>query len=137
MKARDLFEKFLKWTKEVVTQKRLDNKELGYDWVYKTLEFDKDLKIKEYQEFFDRKELNNKYKTRYEEKSPPDKKPYCWVQQEIDLIYSFHKCFAMRNQTRLQHYRHDLSQKGERTRSTTFASLGKFEFQKERGEEKE
>lgn len=136
MKIKELFKKYLSWAKESVVEPRVQNKEEGYDWVYKKLGFDKELKVKDYQQFFDRKELNQQYKQRYEEINPSAKKPYCWYQTEINLIYSFHKCFAMRNQTRLQGYRNDLAQKGKRTRYATNASLGKFEFLKELGEEK-
>lgn len=136
MKAKDLFEKFRKWTKEEIVEKRLKNDEVGYQWIYKSLEYDKELKVKEYQDFFDRKELNSEYKTRYEETDPKSKKQYSWYQAEINIIYSFHKCFAMRNQTRLQYYRHDLSQKGKRTRAATNIALAKLKFFKDQAEDK-
>ncbi len=127
---------FLKWTKETVVQKRLDNNENGYDWVYKDIKYDKKLAIKEYQDFFDRKDQNKEYKLRYQEDMPSNKKQYAWYQNEINMIYSFHKCFAMRNQTRLQYYRHDLSQKGKRTRYSTNTAIGKFQAFRELAEEK-
>ena len=136
MKAKELFEKFRKWMKEEVVEKRVQNDEVGYNWVYKALEYDKELKTKDYQQFFDRKELNSEYKSRYEEKSPKSKKQYAWMQNEINIIYSFHKCFAMRNQTRLQYYRHDLSQKGKRTRAALNIALGRLKFLKEQSEDK-
>lgn len=135
MKIKDLFKKYLKWYKDDVVAPRVENKEEGYNWVYYQLKYYKDLKVADYQEFFDRKQHNDKYETRYKETSPKAKKPYGWTQTEINLIYSFHKCFAMRNQTRLQAYRNDLSQKGKRTKNTIYASLGKFEHLKEKAED--
>lgn len=134
MKFKELIKKFLDWCKEEVVQKRIQNDEKGYDWVYKKLGYDKELEVSAYQQFFDRKEHNQKYEQRYNEKNIPSKKPYGWIQTEINLIYSFHKCFAMRNQTRLQLYRNDLSQKGKRTKNSTYASVGKFESLKEKAE---
>lgn len=136
MKAETLFEKFREWTKDEIVDKRVKNDEVGYQWVYKSLGFDKELKITEYQKFFDRKDLNSEYKKRYNDTNPQSKKQYAWIQSEINLIYSFHKCFAMRNQTRLQFYRHDLSQKGKRTRAATNIALGKLKFFKEQAEDK-
>lgn len=136
MKAKELFKKFVKWFSTTVVDARLDNEEKGYDWAYKDIEYKEKLQVEQYQKFFDRQEHNTKYKQRYEDTNPSSKKPYCWYETEINLIYSFHKCFAMRNQTRLQAYRNDLSQKGKRTKFSVNASLGKFEFLKELGEEK-
>ena len=136
MKAKDLFEKLRKWTKESVVEKRVRNDEDGYDWVYKSLEYDKELKIEDYQLFFSRKDLNTEYALRYNEKTPNARKQYAWYQNEINLIYSFHKCFAMRNQTRLQYYRHDLSQKGKRTRAAMNIALGKLSFLRDQAEDK-
>lgn len=136
MKAETLFEKFREWTKDEIVDKRVKNDEVGYQWVYKSLGFDKELKTTEYQKFFDRKDLNSEYKKRYNDTNPQSKKQYAWIQSEINLIYSFHKCFAMRNQTRLQFYRHDLSQKGKRTRAATNIALGKLKFFKEQAEDK-
>lgn len=134
MKSKELFDNLKKWFEDVVVDYRKENKEEGYDWVYKSLNYKRELKVSEYQQFFDRSEHNSKYDSRYKEKSPASKKAYCWMQTEINLIYSFHKCFAMRNQTRLQAYRNDLSQKGKRTKFSMLASLGKFEYLKESAE---
>lgn len=136
MKANELFEKFKKWAVDTIVKKRVDNDEAGYDWAYKSLGYDKDLKTKDYQEFFDRKELNAEFKKRFEEPAVGSKKQYSWYQSEINLIYSFHKCFAMRNQTRLQYYRHDLSQKGKRTDAATNIALGKLKFFRDQAEDK-
>lgn len=136
MKAKTLFKDFLSWYDKVIVPARLQNKEEGYDWVYKSINYNKELTIKDYQDFFDRQDLNSEYKSRYLETSLPSKKPYGWFQVEISLIYSFHKCFAMRNQTRLQHYRHDLAQKGKRTLYAARVALGKFEHLKDKSEEK-
>ena len=136
MKAKDLFEKFKKWAVDTVVEKRLKNEEEGYDWVYKSLEYKDDLTPKSYQEFFDRKKLNTEFKKRYEETSTGAKKQYGWYQNEINIIYSFHKCFAMRNQTRLQYYQHDLVQKGKRTQAATNIALGKLRFFRDQAEDK-
>lgn len=136
MKAKELFDKFKKWMDEEVVQKRVQNDEDGYNWVYKSLEYDKELKTAEYQQFFDRKELNAEYKVRYEEEAINAKKQYAWIQNEVNIIYSFHKCFAMRNQTRLQYYRHDLSQKGKRTKASLNIALGRLKFLRDQAEDK-
>lgn len=135
MRIKELFQNFHKWLTGTVT-KRLDNDEAGYEWAYQELKYDKELKTKDYQEFFDRKELNSEFKKRFEEKNIGNKKQYGWYQSEINLIYSFHKCFAMRNQTRLQYYRHDMAQKGKRTDAATNIALGRFKFFRDRAEDK-
>lgn len=126
MKVEELMQKFLDWAKDDVVEKRLQNSEVGRDWLYKTLEFDEEITLESMQNFFDRNEQNAEYKTRYVEQNVNAKQAYGWLQNEINMIYSFHKCFAMRNQSRLQYYRHDLSQKGARTRSAVNIALGKF-----------
>lgn len=131
MDAEELFKDYLKWCKDTVVDKRVKNGEEGYGWVFKALNFDKDLTLKDFQDFFDRKDKNDEYKTNYDSNDLAGKKSYAWLQHEINLIYSFHKSFAMRNQTRLQHYRHDLAQKGARVRSSVNIGLGKFLHKKE------
>ena len=73
MKIEDLIKKFISWISEQddnsVVKLRLDNKEKAREWVYKALEYDKELTLKEFQDFFDRDEQNQEYKTRYEERN--------------------------------------------------------------------
>jgi hypothetical protein len=135
MNSNDLFTNLSKWLQEAVVKNRLENNEKGYDWVYSSIGYHSPLSIKDYQKFFDRSALNSEYAQRYSDTSIANKKPYCYRQTEINLIYSFHKCFAMRNQTRLQLYRNDLSQKGKRTKNSLFAALGKLEFLKDKIEQ--
>ena len=100
----DLIGNFHKWTTEVV-KNRLETGTVGLrDWVYKSLGFDKTLSTEDYQTFFDRTALNDIYEQIYLEEDLNKKEPGAWHQTEINAIYSFHKCFAMRNFTRLQYY---------------------------------
>lgn len=135
MEIQQLIEKFQKWAKDEIVQKRTSNDEQGYEWIYKSLEYTDELELKKYQEFFDRKSKNEEYGRNYTAESIKNKKPYSWLQNEINMIYSFHKCFAMRNKTRLQCYRDDLAQKGARTRSAINIGLGKFLYRKEQTEQ--
>lgn len=135
MKLKDLFKDFLTWFKDDIVKKRIDNKEDGYTWVAKSIKYEDDLELKKFQEFFDRKELNSEYKEKAEEKDITKKKAYSALQTEINLIYSFHKGFAIRHQTRLQAYRNDLSMKGKRSMSAINVGLGKFEYFKKTLEE--
>lgn len=135
MKLKDLFKDFLTWFKDDIVKKRIDNKEDGYTWVAKSLKYTDELELKKFQDFFDRKELNSDYKQKVEEKDISKKKAYAAIQTEVNLIYSFHKGFAIRNQTRLQAYRNDLSVKGKRGMSAINIGLGKFEAFKKTLEE--
>jgi len=127
MKAIELFKNFQKWAKGNITDKyRIENKEMGYQWVYKDLGYTDKLGLEQFQKFFDRKKQNETYVERYNNTDLPSRKSYMWQQNEINMIYSFHKCFAMRNMTRLQYYRNDMSQKGARTHSATNIALAKF-----------
>lgn len=105
---------------------RKKNEEKGYEWVYKGIKYDDTLDLLAFQKFFDRKEQNDEYVKRYKETSVPDKLPTAMLQNEINMIYSFHKCFAMRNHTRLQYYRNDLSQKGHRIKSMLHTAMGYY-----------
>lgn len=137
MKIKDLIKDFLKWFTDDVVKKRVDNKEDGYTWLAKTLKYTDDLELKKFQDFFDRKELNTDYKQKAESTDLAGKKAYAAIQTEINLIYGFHKSFAIRNQTRLQAYRNDLAMKGKRTLSSVNIGLGKFEYFKKTLEELE
>ena len=66
--------------------------------------------------------------------NPKNKKAFAWFQKEINLIYAFHKCFALRNRTRLQSYRDDLAQKGARNKGALYNAIGKFLAYKELAE---
>lgn len=135
MKIKDLIKDFLAWFKDDVVKKRIDNKEDGYTWLAKSIKYTDELELKKFQDFFDRKELNTQYKQKAEESNIANKKAYAALQTEINLIYSFHKGFAIRNQTRLQAYRNDLAVKGKRGMSSINLGLGKFEYFKKSLEE--
>lgn len=137
MKIKDLMKDFLTWFKDDIVKKRVDNKEDGYTWVAKSLKYTDELILKKFQDFFDRKDLNSDYKQKAEETNIASKKAYAAIQTEINLIYSFHKGFAIRNQTRLQAYRNDLAMKGKRAMSTINIGVGKFEYFKKTLEELE
>jgi|GEM_PF-6748402 len=125
MKIEELIQKYQEHIKDLV-EKRVKNDEKGYTWLYKGLQFAEKLGLEGFRTFFDRKDLNNEYKKRFEQKEPKGKKAHAWFQQEINLIYSFHKCFALRNRTRLQSYRDDLAQKGARNKASINNAIGKF-----------
>lgn len=135
MEFKGLMEKFLVWLSKTVAQARVKNDEVGYGWVYKDLEFAKEPKVEEFQKFFERDDLNTEYKTRYAETSTKEKKPYVYIQNEINLLYSFQKCFGMRYATRLQTYRNDLSMKGARVPSLINYGVANLEFRKEHFEQ--
>ena len=61
--------------------------------------------------FFDRTALNAEYKDRFGK----GKKPYSYIQSEINFIYGMHKCVVARYKNRMGYYRDALSQKGVRT----------------------
>jgi hypothetical protein len=135
MTFQNLLSDYLTWAKNTVVSLRVLNNEVGYSWMYKTIGFNHELTLENYQSFFDRTALNKEYATRYvQNKETVNKLPYAWYQNEINLIYSFHKCFAMRNHSRLQYYRNDLSQKGARTYAALNIGLGKFLFKKDLAE---
>lgn len=137
MKIEELIKKYLSWFKtdtNSVEQLRLANKEKGREWCYKALGYDKNLTLKDYQTFFNRKEQNDEYVKRHNVKDIPSKKPHAWYQTDINMIYSFHKCFAMRNATRLQYYRNDLSQKGKRTSTAVNQAIGKYQVMRDNAE---
>ena len=130
--------KYIDWTVDAdnsVVKLRLKNEEKGRDWFYKTLDYDKDYTTKDCQEFFDRTKLNDTYSERYLSTDIPNKKPHSWYQKDINCVYSFHKCFAMRNVSRLQYYRQDLSQKGQRNKAALLNSLAKFAHLKDSAEQ--
>lgn len=125
MKIEELLRNYNQWATDVVNL-RLDNKEKSRDWLYKQLGLTYTPELKKLQEFFDRTAQNEEYVKRYNEESIPAKKPHAWYQTEINMIYSFHKCFAMRYNTRLQYYRNDMSQKGKRNITAINQALAKF-----------
>jgi hypothetical protein len=131
MDIKDLYKDYLKWAKESVVDQRVKNGESGYGWLYKSLGYSDELTLEKFQKFFDRKDKNSEYKSNYKQGGIAGKKSYAWLQNEINMIYSFHKSFAMRNQTRLQLYRNDLSQKGARMSSAVNIGLGKFLHKKD------
>jgi hypothetical protein len=126
MNIEDLIETYQKYVKDILVENRVKNDEQGYEWTYKGLEYKDKLELKAFQKFFDRTDQNDKYVERFKEQETKQRKPTAWYQNEINMIYSFHKCFAMRNQTRLQYYRNDLSQKGARNYSSINNAIGKF-----------
>jgi hypothetical protein len=131
MKIEDLIKSYCTWLTDNV-KKRIDNGDVGYSWVYKSLEFpDEEVTREEIQKFFDRAEQNDEYEKRYTEEDLSKKEAFAWIQSEINMIYSFHKCFGMRYTSRLQYYRNDLSQKGVRTQSAINISLGRFLWKRE------
>lgn len=135
MQIEDLISDFLTWSTNTVVQTRLANAENGYGWLYKDINYTDDLSVENYQKFFDRTSQNEEYVKNYNVQDNSSKQPYAWLQNEINMIYSFHKCFAMRNATRLQYYRNDLSQKGARTSSAINIAIGKYLHKKEQAEQ--
>ena len=125
MKIEELIQKYQEHVTDLV-EKRVNNDEKGYTWLYKGLQFAEKLGLEGFRTFFDRKELNQEYKKIFENEDAKTKKASAWLQQEINLIYSFHKCFALRNRTRLQSYRDDLAQKGARNKASINNAIGKF-----------
>jgi len=126
MRIIDLIKKFHVWAKtHVIDEYRKLNEEIGYYWVYKDIKYDLPLQIHNYQDFFDRTELNEEYARRYNEEDISKKKQFAYYGAEISMIASFHKCFAIRNQTRLQYYRNDMATKGKRAFSSVNIGVGK------------
>jgi hypothetical protein len=123
----DLLNSVIDWFKNV-TKLRLENKEVGYSWVYKDIGYNLEPTVENHQKFFDRKDQNDEYLKQYNQIDITVKKPYIQDQVEINAIAGFHKCFAMRYNSRLQYYRNDLSQKGARTQSALIIDLGKMAY---------
>lgn len=119
----ELLEKYKKWV-ETLVEHRVENDEEGYRWVVADFS-PEDLKYTTFFDLFERDDLNEKYTTNY--KLPAEsKESYAFQQQEINMINSFHKGFAMRHKTRLQYYRNDLSQKDVHTYTAVNNAVGKF-----------
>lgn len=131
----ELYDLWKRWTDQVC-EHRINNETNGYEWCAKTMEYSEELDRAGYATFFDRDELNQKHKERFLQQDVKSKKPYAFLQTEIDFIYSFHKCFAMRHQTRLQYYRHDLAQKKKRTRYAMNIAVGDFKFKTDKADQK-
>lgn len=127
----DIFEKLIKWARDTVARKRLDNQESGYQWSVKDLEYSGDFTHQDLQEFFDREQQNSDYRTEYEKESVADKKAYGFHKTDAALIAGFHRSFASRHKTRLQAYRDDLSMKAKRVPGNVYNSLGKYEAKKQ------
>jgi len=126
MRIEELIKKFHAWIIEDVVKPRMENKEMGRNWAYAELGYTKELSTADYQSFFERGNLNDEYVRRYLQQFIPTKQAHAMLQPEINMIYSFHKCFAMRNATRLQYYRNDLSQKAKRNLTAVNQAIGKF-----------
>ncbi|HEY8400051.1 MAG TPA: hypothetical protein VIK89_02245 [Cytophagaceae bacterium] len=131
MTLEQLIQAYLKWSKEDLTQARLQNDELSYKFASNSLGYDLPFDVKSYQQFFDRKNLDDECVARYGNKDIKSKKPSAWLQAEINTIHAFHKCFAMRHASRLQYYKNDLIQKGARNSSTIMQALGKFIYRRD------
>lgn len=129
MNITDLFKNVASWFTDTVVKKRVQNDESGYGWISKALGFTQTPNRENIQQFFDRSDLNDEYVQKFNETQ--NRKPVAGIQAEIDMLYSFHKCFAMRHHSRLQYYRKDLSQKGARTLSTMNLALGKFKYKRD------
>ena len=76
---------------------------IGYD--------QKSLSFEDIATFFDRASLNAEYVARFGK----GKKPYSYIQSEINFIYGMQKCVVARYKNRMGYYRDALSQKGVRT----------------------
>ena len=116
MTADELIYDAITWQTDVVDQ-RLANAESNRSWVAKVIGFEDELTLKAMYEFFDRSVSNEEYVKRYDNPHTPSKKAYAAIQTDINLIYGYHKCFAMRHKTRMDYYRDDMSQKGAHTLS--------------------
>ena len=73
---------------------------------------------------FDRKEANKTFVDIYESHDPKKKKPLVTLHKDIDATYSLHKSFAARHKTRIQIYRDDLANKGQRIKSSVAFTEG-------------
>lgn len=131
MNPLEIFEKLLKWGRDTITGKRLENGESGYQWAVKDLEYTGDFSLENLQEFFDREQQNSDYKREYEKEEVKDKKAYGFSKTDANLIAAFHRSFASRHKTRLQIYRDDMSMKGKRIPGNVYNSLGKLEAKKQ------
>lgn len=126
MRIQELIQKFQDWAKGKIVKLRVENKEQGYTFHAKAIGFDKELTLGEFQNFFTRKKLNDEYMKRFKNTDIPSKQACAWYQTEINMFYSYHKCFAMRHRGRLEYYRSDLSQKGARAYSTINIGMARF-----------
>lgn len=122
----DLIAGFQRWAKETIVSLRLKNGEMGYGFNSTDLKYTTELTLLAFQGFFDRSKQNATYVKLFNDTNIPGKKPHAFYQQEINMIYSYHKCFAMRHRSRLEYYRCDMSQKGARAYSAINIGLAKF-----------
>lgn len=127
----ELFEKVVKWLKTSTTEKRLTNGENGYQWMVKDLEYDGEYDLESVQQFFERDKQNADFKKEYDKPEVADKKAFGFHQTDANLIAAFHRSFALRNKSRLQCYRDDMSMKGKRVIGSLYNTLGKHEAKKE------
>lgn len=130
MNIDELIPLFQSWQEKLV-ELRLKNDENGRQWLNTAIGFSEPLTYDNIAKFFDRQVLNDEYVKRYEETDPNSKLPHTYVQAEIDIIYSFHKSFALRHKHRLGYYRDDLSQKGVHTHTAIEHGYATFKAQRD------
>lgn len=116
--------------KEWLEQATKANAELSEDRTWCILGIDKALTRDTLKKYFDRSDLGKKYLEEYE-KNTDSGKPFAFLQTDSDLIFSLHKCFAMRHCSRMMSYRDDCAQKNYHTYSAISNGLASYESFKE------
>lgn len=127
MKYEQLIKGLTSWFKQHIGELRKTTGELGYQFSGKLLGFNKDTTKTNINEFFNRKELVDEYKKRINNRDLAKQKQTATIQNEINMIAGFHKCFAMRHHTRLNCYRDDTEQKRLRIPYNVTTSLARIE----------
>ena len=120
------FEDYLLKVQQWMEQCALASSELAAARPWCTLGIDKGLTEKNLADAFTRGPLNEKYTEEYN-KATDSGPPFAFLQLEVDLIYSMHRCFTARHRGRLMSYRDDCVQKNYRNH--TAISLGNAKFE--------
>lgn len=121
----DLNTSLAKWFEEKIPEARTSNDTEGREWLLKTLDYNKTLKLEDLKEITDRKKLNEEYITRYKD-DKTERKGISSLKIEISALYSFNKCAVQRYKGRLHYYRDDLSQKGARNMHSVAQAMALF-----------
>lgn len=102
--------------------------------VWCTLGFEKQTTSANIREYFDRKDLNEKFVLRYGEQDLNRKQDHLTYGAEIAYIYGFSKAFAARHRTRLQLFADDWANKKIRVPQAINYGYGSFKHMRRSGE---
>jgi 16S rRNA G1207 methylase RsmC len=119
---------FVLWFVQAIPVDRLNGDNTGRKWFTSTIGYTKDLQQSNLQSVTDRSSINSQIAQRIVVQDVNQKQGIASLKTELAQLYSFQKCFVARHRTRLQYYRDDLSQKGQRNMYAVQLSYDNFAF---------